>query len=289
MGLKLIDWAYDQEDLNTNQKSILVALCRHANEKNDNLAWPSIARLSTICSTCRRSTISALNVLKEKNLIKLVETRRHKSCVYRINNNQTLPKESKPKHNTEQESPLLGVHHMHGGGAPRALVEFDDLTILNRSRIKKIIKKSFDNERDGENMDSTKTEQCLQSGFLKFWNLYPKKVGKLKCYEIWKRKNFTQSDVDTIIIELHNQIFMRQVVRELDCWLPDWKHPSTWLTQECWNDETATDVWEIKEMYNFKPKDKNHENETNFKLTKLSLTAPKIIEGRQRYQKDKIV
>jgi hypothetical protein len=40
-----------------------------------------------------------------------------------------------------------------------------------------------------------------------------------------------------IIRALKAQINNRAQAKAANVWMPEWKHPSTWLTQQCWEDD----------------------------------------------------
>lgn len=67
--------------------------------------------------------------------------------------------------------------------------------------------------------------------FKEFWEIYPVKKGRKKCEQIWKRKNLSKRNIE-ILAKLKEQI------ERDDQWLRGYiPHPSTYLTQERWDDE----------------------------------------------------
>lgn len=73
-------------------------------------------------------------------------------------------------------------------------------------------------------------------GFCKFWALYPKKVAKGQA-----RKAFVSVsklvDLETMLNALHAQKLNRAYLLKNNQFVPEWKHPATWLRGECWDDE----------------------------------------------------
>ena len=75
--------------------------------------------------------------------------------------------------------------------------------------------------------------------FEDFYSHYPLKKGKgaaRKKYETLKKKKVLPDD-ETLIKAIYNQHKERKYLRSQNKFVPEWKHPSTWLNQECWDDE----------------------------------------------------
>lgn len=79
-------------------------------------------------------------------------------------------------------------------------------------------------------------------------------------YPIWKspgyaKKVFKKMNVDDILLEkiliaLKAQIAERDLMRALNIpFIPAWKHPSTWLNQDCWEDEVTMDPDKLRAQY----------------------------------------
>lgn len=95
-------------------------------------------------------------------------------------------------------------------------------TTKNNITKKNIIKKSFCmNEIDFEN----------------FWKNYPIKKSKKKAWEIFKK--IKEEKLSKILEAIENQKKEKEILINSGKFAPEWKHPTTWLNQECWNDETA--------------------------------------------------
>ena len=74
--------------------------------------------------------------------------------------------------------------------------------------------------------------------FDKFWEHYPLKKGKgyaRKCFEKQQKAKILPS-TENLIKSIHNQIAEKKHLREKNQFVAPWKHPSTWLNQECWDD-----------------------------------------------------
>lgn len=101
-------------------------------------------------------------------------------------------------------------------------------------------------ENDKENNTSSNTsnndqsdlkkirEQQLEEDFNKLWKLYPRKEGKKKAFEAYKRaiKNgTTNKEIQTGIVNYLAQIRVQKTNKQYI------KQGSTWFNGECWNDE----------------------------------------------------
>lgn len=68
--------------------------------------------------------------------------------------------------------------------------------------------------------------------FNTFWKAYPRKVGKDKCFNWFKRRKVTQEFVDDLIVAVKQQEKSKQWQNKQ--YIP---HPYTWLNRGGWNDE----------------------------------------------------
>ena len=104
-----------------------------------------------------------------------------------------------------------------------------------------------------------KYQPANQKTFELFWLAYVLKVGKGAARKAFERaeKKFelqaakssqihlaigapTKTFLDVIFAALEAQKTERARRAELGLWTPNWKHPATWLNQECWNDVTKS-------------------------------------------------
>ena len=92
--------------------------------------------------------------------------------------------------------------------------------------------------------------------FESFWHTYPRerRVGKGAALKKWGTLKPSRELAEKIITALEAQIAWRERVAKANDFLPrwkqtfvpHWKHPSTWLHQQCWLDEIP-DVTEKKQ------------------------------------------
>lgn len=82
--------------------------------------------------------------------------------------------------------------------------------------------------------NNTSNNNQLEEDFEKLWKLYPRKEGKKKAFEAYKRaiKNgTTNKEIQTGIVNYLNQIRVQRTNKQYI------KQGSTWFNGECWNDE----------------------------------------------------
>ena len=71
--------------------------------------------------------------------------------------------------------------------------------------------------------------------FLKFYSAYPVKKSKKDAFKYWKKY---QPDLNTCLVAIANQTKERKRLKNQEKFAPPWKHPSTWINQNCWEDST---------------------------------------------------
>lgn len=74
----------------------------------------------------------------------------------------------------------------------------------------------------------------FDQNFDRFWEAYPRKAGKKKAIETWKRFKPTDELTDRIVAHLKGMCECPQWTRDAGQYIP---HPTTYLNQERWNDE----------------------------------------------------
>ena len=78
-----------------------------------------------------------------------------------------------------------------------------------------------------------------QKGFEKFWNAYPKKVGKGGARKAWDKIKVSNDLLDTILTAVGQQKNSKDWKKDEGQFIP---HPATWLNQERWTDVVAGPV-----------------------------------------------
>ena len=93
MSIEASAWAWQQHTDNSGQRLVLLALCDHMADHEDHeglTAWPSVARLATMCQLSSSTVRTHLDALCEAGTVTKVERRRRKSGTlgtwrYRVN------------------------------------------------------------------------------------------------------------------------------------------------------------------------------------------------------------
>ena len=91
--------------------------------------------------------------------------------------------------------------------------------------------------------------------FERFWSIYPRKVAKGQAKKTWGKmvKGMTDAEehefADLLVGAINAQKKGRQEHDRTGQFVPPWKHPTTWLNGECWNDEIKS-IQEIREESN---------------------------------------
>ena len=70
--------------------------------------------------------------------------------------------------------------------------------------------------------------------FNRFWNEYPKKVGRKKAYESWQSINPSEQDLNAMLINISDRLHHRAWSLETKQFIP---HPANYLGGELWTDE----------------------------------------------------
>ena len=72
-----------------------------------------------------------------------------------------------------------------------------------------------------------------------FWKVYPNKKNKKGAEKIWERlkKNKELPEIEKITKAIEDQIAEKQSLKSQNLFCPEWKHPTTWLNNGCWDDE----------------------------------------------------
>lgn len=73
--------------------------------------------------------------------------------------------------------------------------------------------------------------------FLKFWQVYPKKVGKDAAWKAWNSRNGTRESIEAILKAVNIQKGCEQWKKDKGQFIPN---PSTWINRGQWADEVTT-------------------------------------------------
>lgn len=87
------------------------------------------------------------------------------------------------------------------------------------------------NTKEETKTNNIKKEIFYRSSFEKFYEIYPKKVGKKKAFESFHK--IKESEIEKVLIKIEE--YAVTVKDKIDIqWIPN---PATWLNQERWNDD----------------------------------------------------
>lgn len=89
-----------------------------------------------------------------------------------------------------------------------------------------------------EEKNKAKKEAPTDVGFTRFWEAYPLKKGKGQALKAWNKLKPSDELVAMIVSAIATQTRERQSLHDAGEFVPEWKYPATWLSGECWLDET---------------------------------------------------
>ena len=102
--------------------------------------------------------------------------------------------------------------------------------------------KEADKEADKDKeIPPLKKGNLYSDDFLLFYEAYPNKKAKKAAWERWAKMNGSRPDIDILLTAIKNQIEWRTSAKKGE-FRPEWKHPATWLSNGCWDDETTEDL-----------------------------------------------
>lgn len=109
-----------------------------------------------------------------------------------------------------------------------------------------------------------------------FWPRYPIKKEKFRAKKAIL-KLCPNDELQTLVMKgLNNQITERQLKSTTNQWVADWKNPTTWINNRCWEDEVQRVVKEIEANY--------HQNWQHYYAKNSSLIEMGIVTEAQLYQ-----
>lgn len=96
-----------------------------------------------------------------------------------------------------------------------------------------------ENRKEENNL--AQTQDAGVNSFDVFYSKYPVKKSKAKAQEVWKKLKPDDALISLMIIAIDNQIREKEQLRVAGRFVPEWKHPSTWLNGRCWEDEISSE------------------------------------------------
>lgn len=220
MSMLLMVKALEIETNNAARKLVLIKLADNANDSG--VCWPSLSTIARVCSISRRSVINHINALEEAGLLKVTHRKGEKGNATNMYQLCLGGENSAPA--TNSEKPVHGANNSLGGETV-ALPPSE--TVAPRT--------SQSSEPVIEPNKNTKA-QMLESRFESFYSKYPIKKSKARALKVFTKLNPDDLLLQKIIRALRSQIENRNNALAAGVWVPDWKHPSTWLNDQCWED-----------------------------------------------------
>lgn len=98
---------------------------------------------------------------------------------------------------------------------------------------------SDETETDTETEFKQKQKPSCPNDFQKFWEAYPKKIGKIKAEEAWRKRNGQRPPLEAVLSKIAELKNSDQWKKDNGQYIP---HPATWLNRGGWSDEVKTDV-----------------------------------------------
>ena len=86
---------------------------------------------------------------------------------------------------------------------------------------------------------SSSSKNKYTDDFLLFYNPYPIKKSKDKAFKYWKglKRDKQLPELNILLNAIQQQSKEKEFKKSTGAFCPEWKHPSTWLNEKCWEDE----------------------------------------------------
>lgn len=256
MSFNSTAWASRQK-IKPNDKLVLWGLADHHNDKS-NLCYPSTKRLSDFTGLSVRSVIRSLKSLEDIGLI-ILQKRQGTSNSYTLNTDLIIDKPVPHSHmcqpdTSDRESPTSDTQSQ--GGVPHSHLGSDTQSP------KPISNQEVEPVKEPDNAEACFADQnltieyhdkppfapddistkALEHRFDEFWKSYPIKKSKKEALKSWLKIKPDQNLLDTILKAIEDQTKEMEAKKQSVGFAPAWKHPSTWLNQNCWEDEVIIPV-----------------------------------------------
>lgn len=231
MSVEAMTWAFQQVELPTAPRFVLVALANRADE--DGYCWPGIHDLERRTGLTDRAIQKALKLMVERQLLTI--TRRFHSNGQQTSNLYRLSLPSAVIGKAESRSEHT-VNRVRDQGEPRS----DPRVNSVRSEGEPGSPKSSSEQSDEQSIEQSPYSPpqrgvvCVVSAretdFHEFWEAYPRKTGKKAALRAWQRAG-DRPPIFEILAAISRAKNSRQW---REGFIPN---PSTWLHQGRWSDE----------------------------------------------------
>lgn len=247
MSFKLVAQVMDIKVGSPLRKIILIKLADQAND--DGVCWPSYETIAKACEITKRSVITHIQKLEDQGFLR-IEKRYNKSAGKNYSNRYhlTLYKGSENRSLVQMaaggsEGDSLGSENGalgSEGDSPEPInepinesinKEYTDCSLLNSNQ--KL------NDADAQNPDASLSNTFNSNignkaddfTFDEFWEMYDRKIERKKCEAKFARLTIEVKELIKATLPKYLEITKDG--------RPQRKHPSTYLNNECWNDDLS--------------------------------------------------
>lgn len=93
----------------------------------------------------------------------------------------------------------------------------------------------LDGAKDKDKVKDKDEDKTNKDSFDEFWNLWPNKTGKKPAQDKWIRLSREEQEAALKAVPVH--ISARAKMQAAGKFVPEWRHPKTWITQRGWEDQ----------------------------------------------------
>lgn len=117
------------------------------------------------------------------------------------------------------------------------------ITIINYNRYQGSTEQNTEQMQNRIHTNNNdKNEKEYTEEFLRFWDVYGKKIDRVKCFKLWTK--LTTTDKEKIFTTLPSYISATPDIQYR-------KNPLTYLNGKCWNDEITTQQKNVKPTWDY--------------------------------------
>lgn len=226
MSIRLIASVWGDDYYKAEDKTkLLVALAIADSARDDGKAWPGIESLAgkARCST-RRAQEVIREMERDGKLVVEPRTGPNFTNTYIVRTPQ--PSHRQPRNGcTTTPATVAPLKPSHPATERTETLQPDVSDPCNGA--------SARCTQTVENRVEPKHNRGLCAHFVRFWDVYPRKVGKDRAVRMWKKKKCAEH-IDAIVAAIGWQRDLEQWKKDDGEFIP---HPATWLNDGRWNDE----------------------------------------------------
>tara|TARA_R100000426_G_scaffold66085_1_gene46073 strand:- start:1004 stop:1690 length:687 start_codon:yes stop_codon:yes gene_type:complete len=202
--------AMKQQGLRPATKVVLYWIADHHNSETGD-CFPSISRLATLCEMSRRSVETHITALEDQGLLKRISQ-------YRDTGGKTANSYLLELTGTLEN--LDDTQNLRMGSEKSAHGDTQNLRMNN------LVKRNLGNN----NVIKIKSTYATINEFERWWDKYPRKVGKYKAASLFSK---IRQEVELNVLLDATDKFAEAMKDQEKKFIP---HPTTWLNGRRWND-----------------------------------------------------